>query len=118
MLLVVAVIVLLVIHMYDVVCCRLSDKCWSNSLLELWDFDKEKINGIKSAEEIQEKIAETTLSPVYQTEYTAKDWLGGLSYDDTNSLVDAKAAKMLYVIKATSTDDLNNRIVVRNNRTI
>lgn len=92
----------------------MSDKCWSNSLLELWEFNKDEIYEVETENQIQDKIAGTILSPVYQTEYAVKDWLGGLSYDKDNILVGAKAAKMLYVIKATSTDNLNNRLVVGN----
>lgn len=90
----------------------LSGHCWSNSILELWGFDKDSIDQLKTNEDVVKKIRETKNSPVYQMEFQPKEWLGELTYDDNGDLVKAKAAKMLYVIKATSTDDMNNRIVV------
>lgn len=90
----------------------MSDHCWSNSILELWGFNEEAINQLETDEDVVKKIRETKNSPIYQLEFQPRQWLGDLTYDDNGNVIGAKAAKMLYVIKASSTDDMNNKIVV------
>ena len=92
---------------------RLSEACWSNSILELWSFDQEKIDSLQTIEEVSEVLDSTTISPVYGFSFKPEDWLGEVAYDDEGKIVRARAAKMLYVIQATSTDEFNNKIVVR-----
>ena len=101
--------------MFNFVCIfnRLSEACWSNSILELWSFDQEKIDSLQTIEEVSEVLDSTTISPVYGFSFKPEDWLGEVSYDDEGKIVRARAAKMLYVIQATSTDEFNNKIVVR-----
>lgn len=67
---------------------------------------------MKNVDEVSETIDTTAKSPVYQFDFEPEDWLGDLTYDEQGRIVRARAAKMLYVIQATSSDEYNNRIVV------
>lgn len=87
-------------------------ECVSNSILELWNFDIEEIEKMKTVQQVTDKIHNTKYSPVYQYEFVPTNWLGDVTYDGEGKILRAKAAKMLYVIKATSTNDFNTKIVV------
>lgn len=91
---------------------RLSEHCWSNSILELWEFDGEEIDKLKSIEQVSEKLHSTTTSPLYNFEFVPSNWLADIKYDENGNIIGAAAAKMLYVLQATSTNELDNKVVV------
>lgn len=91
----------------------MSEACWSNSILELWSFNQEEIDKLESVEQVSEVLDSVTKSPVYGFDFKPQDWLGEVSYNEEGKIIQARAAKMLYVIQATSSDEFNNKIVVR-----
>ena len=92
--------------------CRLSGHCWSNSILELWEFDGETIKNLESIDQVTDKIASTSTSPMYNFKFVPTDWLGDITYDESGKIVGARAAKMLYVLNATSTNEFATNILV------
>lgn len=94
-------------------CFRLSGECWSNSILELWKFDGDEIKALSNFEQVNEKIASTKTSPVFNFEFSPSDWLGHISYDSSGRILGAKAAKLLYVLKATSSNEFDVNVLVR-----
>ncbi|KAF6037774.1 PTCHD3 [Bugula neritina] len=85
-------------------------KCVSRSILELWEFDESRINKLKSSSEIINLLAYTERSPVFDDPFEGSDWLGDLTFNIDGGIINAKAAKLVYAIKATSGDELNTRI--------
>ena len=57
-------------------------------------------------------LASVKRSPVFKSPYKPEEWLGELTYNVDGEIISAQAAKMLYVIKATSSDEMNTKIDV------
>ena len=57
-------------------------------------------------------LASVKRSPVFKSPYKPEEWLGELTYNVDGEIISAQAAKMLYVIKATSGDEMNTKIDV------
>lgn len=91
---------------------RFKEHCISHSILELWEFDPQRINALDSSSEIVAYLSSVKRSPVFNNPYVAKDWIGDLVYNADGHIISAKAAKMAYVIKATSGDEYNTMIQV------
>ncbi|CAD5111994.1 DgyrCDS1247 [Dimorphilus gyrociliatus] len=83
------------------ICARNGDKCWSNSILELWKFDESIINNL-SKEQILNDINTITISPVYNSPFTASKLLGDINREG-GRIVSAKATRVTYFIKFNST---------------
>ncbi|XP_067927836.1 patched domain-containing protein 3-like [Watersipora subatra] len=93
------------------ICIRLSGQCLSNSILELWDFDAEAIGKLERVEEVIEKIASTSVSPVTKMKFVPTNLFGEITYDQDDRIVGAKATKMMYIIEATTTNELDTKVV-------
>ena len=91
---------------------RFGTTCLSKSLLELWEFNPEKINSFSTSTQIVKYLASVKRSPVFKSPYKPEEWLGELTYNVDGEIISAQAAKMLYVIKATSGDEMNTKIDV------
>lgn len=78
----------------------------------MWEFDESRINKLKSSSEIINLLAYTERSPVFDDPFEGSDWLGDLTFNIDGGIINAKAAKLVYAIKATSGDELNTRIDV------
>ncbi|XP_067935970.1 patched domain-containing protein 3-like [Watersipora subatra] len=95
---------------WSTICIPYGDACVSRSLLELWEFDQQKIGALLSTTQIVKYLASVTLSPVYNLPFIAEDWLGDLTYNVDGEIISAKVAKMVYAIQATSGDQMNTQI--------
>lgn len=93
-------------------CFSISGQCWSNSILQLWNFNELAIDNIQTKKEVLDRISYFTSQGTSNTEFVPSNWLGDISYDEAGEIIGAKAAKMLYVIQATSTDEMNTKILV------
>lgn len=86
---------------WESICAKNGDKCWSNSLLELWNFDENVVNSLTRAK-ILDDINTITVSPVYNGPFTASKLLGDIKREG-NRIVSAKATRMTYFIKFNAT---------------
>ena len=92
--------------------CRFDTTCLSRSILELWSFDINAIRQLETTTQIVAYLASVQISPVYHLDFVAENWLGDLTYNIDDNIINAKSAKMVYAIQATSGDEMNTKIDV------
>lgn len=83
------------------ICAKLGVECWSNSILELWEFNSTVINAL-TQEEIISTINTVDVSPVYSNTFIASQYLLVTNYNGTGNITEATAASFTYVIKQNS----------------
>lgn len=91
---------------------RINNRCWSNSILELWDFNETKIMQLSTVEEVITKINRTRVSPVTSLPFVPTHWLGDVRFDSSRIITGARAARLLYVIKADEASEYDTKRLV------
>lgn len=80
--------------------------------MELWEFNPKKIDSFKTSSQIVNYLDSVERSPVFKNPFNAVEWLGDLTYNADGEIISAKAAKMVYVIEATSGDEMDTSVQV------
>lgn len=76
----------------------------------MWRGDE--LRSLESTTQIVDSLQSVEKSPVFDDSFSPEDWLGDLTYDADGRIISAKAAKMLYILEATTVNVLTTNVPV------